>query len=47
MEAEVGVMPLLEGGHEPSHVGSLEKLERARYGFSPGASGRSTVLSTS
>lgn len=38
---------LLDGDHEPSNVGSLWKLERARYRFSPGASRRNTVLSTS
>ena len=30
MEAEVRVMPLLEGSHKPSDVGSHWKLEKAR-----------------
>lgn len=29
MEAEVGVMPLLEGSHRPSDVSSHQKLEKA------------------
>ena len=29
-EADVGVMPLLEGGHQPRNVDSLQKLEKAR-----------------
>lgn len=32
-EAEVRVMPLLEGDHNPRNVGVLYKLENARDGF--------------
>ena len=46
MEAQVGVEPLLGGGHEPRTVGSLWRLERERHGCCLGASRRNTVLST-
>lgn len=52
-EAEVGVMQLLawktEKGRKPRGVGSLQKLEKARNGFSrepPGASSGSEVMPT-
>ena len=35
MEADVRVIPLLEGGHETRNAGSLEKLAKVRNSFSP------------
>lgn len=46
MKTQAGVMPFLGSGHEPRNVGSLQKLEKARKGFFPGASRRNTVLLT-
>lgn len=40
--AEVGVML----GLEPRNVGSLQKLKKARNGFSPGAFRRNAALLT-
>lgn len=38
MAKEDGIAPLLEGGHQPRNVDSLQKLERARNRLSPIAS---------
>ena len=35
MEAEVRIMPLLEGVYKAWNAGSLQKVEKARNGFFP------------
>lgn len=46
IEAEVGVMPLLDGVQELRNVGSLQMPEQAGNTFSPRAFRRSTILPT-
>lgn len=43
---EVGVRPLLGGGHELRDAGSLQKLEKAKDRSSPRASRRNAALPT-